>query len=217
VKERPVLGSWQALLDYLHADMAHNPVERVRVLFLNSKNMLIRDDQMSEGSVDEAAVYIREIIRRALDYHATGLYPRPQPPQRRLRSPANRTSASPATSSSRAGTSRSPVHDHSHRRQRAAQQHAAHGAHLGALKRMPLFATRAAHATVRTHMIARYARPQMTSIWDAETRFRIWFEIEAHALGSDGGARHRAQGKPPPPVWERGAFEVERIDAIEAR
>jgi DNA repair protein RadC len=73
IKERPVLGSWQALLDYLHADMAHNPVERVRVLFLNSKNMLIRDDQMSEGSVDEAAVYIREIIRRALDYHATAL------------------------------------------------------------------------------------------------------------------------------------------------
>jgi DNA repair protein RadC len=73
VKERPVLGSWQALLDYLHADMAHNAVERVRVLFLNSKNMLIRDEQMSEGSVDEAAVYIREIIRRALDYHATAL------------------------------------------------------------------------------------------------------------------------------------------------
>jgi DNA repair protein RadC len=73
VKERPVLGSWQALLDYLHADMAHNPIERVRVLFLNSKNMLIRDEQMSEGSIDEAAVYIREIIRRALDCHATAL------------------------------------------------------------------------------------------------------------------------------------------------
>jgi DNA repair protein RadC len=73
VKERPVLGSWQALLDYLHADMAHNPVERVRVLFLNSKNMLIRDEAMSEGSVDEAAVYVREVIRRALEYHATAL------------------------------------------------------------------------------------------------------------------------------------------------
>jgi len=73
VTDRPVLGSWQALLDYLHADMAHNPVERVRVLFLNAKNMLIRDDQMWEGSVDESAVYIREIVRRALDYHATAL------------------------------------------------------------------------------------------------------------------------------------------------
>jgi DNA repair protein RadC len=73
VQSRPVLGSWQALLDYLHADMAHEPIERVRVLFLNSKNMLIRDEKMSEGSVDEAAVYIREIMRRALDCHATAL------------------------------------------------------------------------------------------------------------------------------------------------
>ena len=73
VKNRPVLGSWQALLDYLHADMAHEAVERVRVLFLNSKNMLIRDELMWDGSVDESAVYIREIIRRALDFHATAL------------------------------------------------------------------------------------------------------------------------------------------------
>jgi DNA repair protein RadC len=92
IETRPVLGSWQALLDYLHADMAHNPVERVRILFLNSKNMLIRDEPMSEGSVDEAAVYIREIIRRALDYHATAIiivhnHPSgdPQPSQQDIR------------------------------------------------------------------------------------------------------------------------------------
>ena len=92
IRERPVLGSWQALLDYLHADMAHNPVERVRVLFLNSKNMLIRDEQMSEGSVDEAAVYIREIVRRALELHATAIilvhnHPSgdPQPSQQDIR------------------------------------------------------------------------------------------------------------------------------------
>jgi DNA repair protein RadC len=73
IKERPVLGSWQALLDYLHADMAHLAVERVRVLFLNSKNVLIANENMWEGSVDEAAVYIREIMRRALDLHATAI------------------------------------------------------------------------------------------------------------------------------------------------
>src|SRR3954470_4887738 len=73
VKERPVLGSWQALLDYLRADMAHLSVERVRVLFLNSKNVLIANETMWEGSVDEAAVYIREIMRRALDLHATAI------------------------------------------------------------------------------------------------------------------------------------------------
>jgi DNA repair protein RadC len=70
---QPVLGSWQALLDYLRADMAFHPVERVRVLFLNSRNMLIRNEPMSEGSVDEAAVYVREVIRRALDYQATAI------------------------------------------------------------------------------------------------------------------------------------------------
>ncbi len=73
VQARPVLGSWQALLDYLKADMAHLPVERVRVLFLNNKNVLIANETMWEGSVDESAVYIREIMRRALDLHATAI------------------------------------------------------------------------------------------------------------------------------------------------
>ena len=45
----------------------------MRVLYLNSKNMLLRNEPVSEGSVDEAAVYVREVIRRALEYHATAL------------------------------------------------------------------------------------------------------------------------------------------------
>ena len=73
VRDRPVLGSWQALLDYLRLDMAHLAVERVRVLFLNSRNILIANEKMWEGSVDESAVYIREIMRRALDLHATAI------------------------------------------------------------------------------------------------------------------------------------------------
>jgi DNA repair protein RadC len=67
VKEQPVLANWQAVLDYLRADMAHHLVERVRVLHLNARNMLIRDELMSEGSVDEAALHVREVIRRAID------------------------------------------------------------------------------------------------------------------------------------------------------
>ncbi len=67
VAEKPVLANWQALLDYLRADMAHQSIERVRVLHMNSRNMLIRDELVSEGSIDEAAVYVREIIRRAID------------------------------------------------------------------------------------------------------------------------------------------------------
>jgi DNA repair protein RadC len=67
VTEQPILASWQALLDYLRADMAHLTIERVRVLHLNSKNMLIRDEVMAEGSVDQAALYTREVIRRSID------------------------------------------------------------------------------------------------------------------------------------------------------
>src|SRR6476661_584132 len=64
-------------------------------------------------------------------------------------------------------------------------------------------------------MVPRYARPQMTCIWEPEAKFRIWFEIEAHALDAMAELgivpKEAAQA-----VWERGAFEVERIDAIEA-
>jgi adenylosuccinate lyase len=63
-------------------------------------------------------------------------------------------------------------------------------------------------------MIPRYSRPEMSAIWEAKNRFRIWFEIEAHAcdaqaaLGTIPKEAARA-------VWEKGAFEIERIDAIE--
>ncbi|HEY1604740.1 MAG TPA: DNA repair protein RadC [Allosphingosinicella sp.] len=73
VAGQTMLGSWQALMDYLAADMGHLPVERVRVLYLNAKNMLIRDHLLSQGSVDEAAVYVREVIRGAVDSHATAM------------------------------------------------------------------------------------------------------------------------------------------------
>lgn len=67
VAARPLLANWQALLDYLRAEMAHHPIERVRVLHMNARNMLIRDELMGEGSVDQAAVYVREVIRRAIE------------------------------------------------------------------------------------------------------------------------------------------------------
>lgn len=71
--ERPILGSWQALIDYLTIDMAHLTVERVRVLHLNARNMLILDEHIGDGSIDEAAIHPREVIRRALDLGATAL------------------------------------------------------------------------------------------------------------------------------------------------
>src|SRR6266481_5409397 len=63
-------------------------------------------------------------------------------------------------------------------------------------------------------MNPRYSRPEMTRIWSPENRYRIWFEIEAHACDAQAAlgvipesAAHA--------VRERGAFEVERIDEIE--
>ena len=73
VRSAPVLASWQALIDYLTIDMAHLTVERVRVLYLNAQNMLIMDEHVTDGSIDEAAIHPREVIRRALDLGATAL------------------------------------------------------------------------------------------------------------------------------------------------
>ena len=64
---QPILSGWQALLDYLQADMAHIGIERVRVLHLNTKNMLIRDETISEGTIDQSAVHVRAVITRAME------------------------------------------------------------------------------------------------------------------------------------------------------
>src|SRR3546814_14680617 len=53
--------------------MAFLTVERVRVLHLNSRNMLIRDEHMGDGSIDQAAIYAREVIRRAIDLGSAAL------------------------------------------------------------------------------------------------------------------------------------------------
>lgn len=73
IRNAPILSNWQALLDYLRVDMGSLTIERVRVLHLNSRNMLIRDEVMTEGSIDQAAVHVREVIRRALDLGSAAL------------------------------------------------------------------------------------------------------------------------------------------------
>jgi DNA repair protein RadC len=73
VRDGPILGSWQALLDYLRADMGHLRHERVRALYLDSRNRLLRDEVTSEGSVDQSAIYVREVVKRALELGATAI------------------------------------------------------------------------------------------------------------------------------------------------
>ncbi len=66
-------------------------------------------------------------------------------------------------------------------------------------------------------MIPRYSRPEMVAIWSPETRFRLWFEIEAHALDAMA-AIGAVPAEAARVVWERGrdaVFDVARIDAIE--
>ena len=70
---QPVLASWQSVIDYLRADMGSISIERVRVLHLNAKNMLLRDEIISEGSIDQATVHVREVIRRAIDLGSSAI------------------------------------------------------------------------------------------------------------------------------------------------
>jgi len=73
VEGRPVLSSWDALGDYLTAQMAHIAVEEVRVLFLNAKNMLLANEAMWRGSVDSASMHVREVMKRAIAHGATAI------------------------------------------------------------------------------------------------------------------------------------------------
>ena len=73
VMHRPVLTSWDALLDYCHTAMAHREIEQFRVLYLDRKNVLIADEEQARGTVDHVPVYPREIMRRALELTASAL------------------------------------------------------------------------------------------------------------------------------------------------
>ena len=70
---RPVLSSWQALTDYLHASMAHRTTEEFRVIFLNTKNQIMRDEVLGQGTVNAAPVYPREVVKRALEIQAAAV------------------------------------------------------------------------------------------------------------------------------------------------
>ncbi len=70
---QPVIGSWQALIDYCKMAMGHLKKEQFRILYLNRKNILIADEPQQEGTVDHTPVYPREVIKRALELGASAL------------------------------------------------------------------------------------------------------------------------------------------------
>lgn len=73
VMNRAVLSSWDALLDYCRAAMAHRETEQFRILFLDRKNVLIADEEQARGTVDHVPVYPREVVKRALEVNASAL------------------------------------------------------------------------------------------------------------------------------------------------
>ncbi len=73
IAPRAVIGSWSALLSYVGAALRHERREQFRVLFLDVKNGLIRDETLGVGTVDHAPVYPREVIRRALELSASSV------------------------------------------------------------------------------------------------------------------------------------------------
>jgi DNA repair protein RadC len=71
--DRPLVGSWDTLIDYCSVQIAHSKVEEFHILFLDRKNALIRDERVQRGTIDHTQVYTREVIKRALDLGASAL------------------------------------------------------------------------------------------------------------------------------------------------
>ncbi|PYE84424.1 RadC family protein [Pseudoroseicyclus aestuarii] len=73
IMQRPVISSWDSVLDYCHTVMAHRETEQFRILFLDRRNVLIADEEQAKGTVDHVPVYPREVVKRALELNASAL------------------------------------------------------------------------------------------------------------------------------------------------
>jgi DNA repair protein RadC len=73
LQERPVVNSWDKLIDYCSAHVAHNKIEEFHILFLDRKNVLIKHERQQKGTIDHTPVYPREVVKRALELGASAL------------------------------------------------------------------------------------------------------------------------------------------------
>ncbi|YBW37985.1 DNA repair protein RadC [Nitrobacter sp. TKz-YC01] len=73
LKQRTVLSSWTAVIDYCRTSMAFADKEQFRILFLDKRNQLIADEVQQVGTVDHTPVYPREVVKRALELSATAI------------------------------------------------------------------------------------------------------------------------------------------------
>jgi len=70
---RPVLSSWAEVLEYVRSVQAYEHKELFRILFLDKKNRLIADEVQGRGTVDHTPVYVREVVKRALELSSTAI------------------------------------------------------------------------------------------------------------------------------------------------
>ncbi len=73
IVERPAFSSWSEVINYVTAAQAFENREQFRILFLDKKNHLIADEVQGIGTVDHTPVYVREVVRRALELSATAI------------------------------------------------------------------------------------------------------------------------------------------------
>ena len=107
----PVLSNWPKLLTYLTSAMAHEQVEQARVLYLDGRNRLLADELQGRGTVNHTPLYPREVLKRALELHASALilahnHPSGDP------TPSREDIAMTHEIKAAAGTLRIGVHDH---------------------------------------------------------------------------------------------------------
>jgi DNA repair protein RadC len=73
LQQQPVINTWDKLIDYCTAQVAHNKVEEFHILFLDRKNVLLKHERQQRGTVDHTPVYTREVVKRALELGASAL------------------------------------------------------------------------------------------------------------------------------------------------
>lgn len=73
VAGKEVLSSWTQVLEYCRTTMAFGSIEQFRILFLDKKNHLLRDEVQQSGTIDHTPVYPREVVKRALELEASAL------------------------------------------------------------------------------------------------------------------------------------------------
>ena len=73
LKTQPVLRNWQTVVDYCRAQMGHARIEQFRLIFLDNRNAVIHDEVQQTGTINQTAIYPREVVKRALEVGASAV------------------------------------------------------------------------------------------------------------------------------------------------